>query len=488
MIFYSIVSIALALRVFFIGHHDLLAEEAYYWNYAMHLDWSYLDHPVMVALLIKLSTILFGLTEFGVRFPAFICWGIAMYYSYQWSELIQRGCGPYSVLLLSILPFFFLYSLIITPDLPLIACWSAALYYLYRALCRHQKRAWYYAGIAIGLGLLSKYTMVLVIATTGLYVLTVPTARVWLRQKEPYLALGIIGLLFTPVIYWNITHDWVSFAFQSTRRFQGEFHFSLHELLGLLGCFLTPIGIMGFYKLFRNATHHTSLPLTSIRMFQYFTCLPLSVFLFFSITRDIKSNWIGPSLLGIIPWLAILMHHHARTVQCWYQTGVLLIIGYASLLFCMTFGQPKLINQMILSKMISWDNLTTQIYTLATQIAIAQQEQPIIIPLDSYSIASELTFYQAKLLQHRPQQPAFPIYGADPLGYNSLMFQYWYPYPHLQNKLVILIGKTPDALRKQRFITPVSEIKKIWGVSQGELAQIRTYYYQVARMSFTAAS
>jgi dolichol-phosphate mannosyltransferase len=489
IIFCSIVLVSLLLRLFFIGHHDLLAEEAYYWNYAMHLDWGYLDHPLMVALLIKLSTTLFGLTEFGVRFPALACWGITLYYSFKWSERIHRGCGLYAMLLLSILPFFFLYSLIITPDLPLIACWSAALYYLYRALCGNEKRAWYYAGVAIGLGLLSKYTMVLLMATTGVYVLLVPTARIWLRRKEPYFALGIIGLLFTPVIYWNITHDWASFAFQSTRRFNGDFHFSLHELVGLFGCFLTPVGMIGFYKLIRHKAQQVLLPITTIRMFQYFTCIPLSVFLVFSITRDIKCNWIGPSLLGIIPWLALLMHHHAHTVQRWYLTGGLLLVGYAGLLYCITFGQPMLINQSLFNKMISWRALTAEIYSLATKVALTQHEQPLIIPLDSYSIASELTFYQAKLLQDSSTQHLiFPIYGAEPLGYNSLMFQYWYPYPDLQNKLVILIGKTPDALRSQRYITPTSEIQKIWGVSQGQLAPVREYYYQVARMSFTAAS
>ena len=35
----------LALRLFYLGLPDLLGQEAYYWNYAQHLDLSYLDHP-----------------------------------------------------------------------------------------------------------------------------------------------------------------------------------------------------------------------------------------------------------------------------------------------------------------------------------------------------------------------------------------------------------------------------------------------------------
>jgi dolichol-phosphate mannosyltransferase len=46
---------------------ELLPEEAYYWNYSRHLDIGYLDHPPMVAWLIRLGTMVFGQNEFGVR-------------------------------------------------------------------------------------------------------------------------------------------------------------------------------------------------------------------------------------------------------------------------------------------------------------------------------------------------------------------------------------------------------------------------------------
>ena len=44
---------------------NLYPEEAYYWNYAQHLDLGYLDHPPMVAWLIHLGTTVFGNTERG---------------------------------------------------------------------------------------------------------------------------------------------------------------------------------------------------------------------------------------------------------------------------------------------------------------------------------------------------------------------------------------------------------------------------------------
>ena len=42
-------------------------EEAYHWNFARHLDWSYYDHPPMLAWAIALGRLILGDTELGVR-------------------------------------------------------------------------------------------------------------------------------------------------------------------------------------------------------------------------------------------------------------------------------------------------------------------------------------------------------------------------------------------------------------------------------------
>ncbi|HVT62176.1 MAG TPA: glycosyltransferase family 39 protein, partial [Legionellaceae bacterium] len=94
---FIIIFLSFLIRLLFLGQHDLLVEEAYYWNYAVHLDFGYLDHPPMIAALIRCATWFFGTNEFAVRFPALICWLITTYYSYQWCELVQKGTGPFAV-------------------------------------------------------------------------------------------------------------------------------------------------------------------------------------------------------------------------------------------------------------------------------------------------------------------------------------------------------------------------------------------------------
>ena len=76
---------------------------------------------------------------------------------------------------------------------------------------------WATAGAMLGLGMLSKYAAVLLIAGAGLYMLTRREQRHWLAHPGPYLALAIALCIFAPVIVWNAQHRWVSFFFQSTR-------------------------------------------------------------------------------------------------------------------------------------------------------------------------------------------------------------------------------------------------------------------------------
>lgn len=478
--------VSLCLRIFFLGNHDLLTEEAYYWNYSTHLDFGYLDHPPMVAVLIKIFTTLLGQNEFAVRCPALFCWGVSAYFMYRWCELIQKGSGQFAVLLLSILPFFFLNSCITTPDMPLLAAWAGALYYLYQALCLHKGRAWYGAGICIGLGLVAKYSIALLIMTTGFLLITHREHREWLLRKEPYFAAALIVILFSPVIYWNAIHSWASFFFQSTRRLQGQYYFSLHQLLGVLILFLTPVGIVGGIKLFQRA-HNESLPFRTKQFIQVFLLGPLLVFALFSCFRPIKLDWIGPSLLAILPWLAYLMSQPNAFLRHWFRTSPFLICAYTLILGCLTYGQPRLINQKFFNPVltVSWQQLTDHLYRIATNISTASPTtHPIFVPLDTYRIESELVFYQRKQWRAHPDRLPFPVHHAAMFGIRGLMFEWW-DTNDLQGKTVIFISKERTALHSESILAAtesLSPIHTVWGKSQNQGTKLTPYYYQIARV------
>jgi len=471
-----IIVLSFILRIAFLGSSDLLVEEAYYWNYAKHLDFSYLDHPPMVALLIKISTSILGATEFGVRIASVCCWLVTAFYSFKLTELFSKGSGLYAIMLLAILPFYFLHSLIMTPDQPLTACWSAALYYLYRALVMDKSSSWYAGGCSIGLGLLSKYTIILLGPSILLFLAIVPTKRYWFKRKEPYIAALIAIALFTPVIYWNATHEWASFIFQSTRRITAEFEFSFHHFLALLLFFLMPSGIISLVSLFTG-----NKPINQTGRFtQVFTLTPLLIFAAFSLSHQIKFNWIGPGLLAMIPWIASRITHSSYKI--WLMTACALLVGYAVALCSIISGYPKFAQERLLIKFLAWNQVTKEINTIAARVEKESGKKPVIVPLDVYNIQSELAFYQEKLFNNKNIQTIYPTIGRHIFGADSLMYKYWAENPTLSGKILILVSrelfefnlpgikeKATERIARHDFLAK----------NQGETTNTTRFYYQV---------
>jgi len=100
--------------------------------------------------------------------------------------------------------------LLATPDGLLAAAWAGAAYHTARAYEDHDWAQWLAAGMWFGVGMLSKYTMVLFLPVAFCYGLFSPLHRRRLATGRPYVA-ALAGLsMFIPVILWNAAHNWNS--------------------------------------------------------------------------------------------------------------------------------------------------------------------------------------------------------------------------------------------------------------------------------------
>ena len=215
----AVVVFASALRLIYGAQVQLMPEETYYWNYSRHLDIGYLDHPPMVGWLIWLGTAVFGDTEFGVRAGAMCCAVIASLFAYRLTRNLvrrterARGRGAAAD------------AAVLFPDRHAhdAGCAAhgrvvAAAYFLERALIAGRANAWWGAGLCLGFGMLSKYTIGLLGLSAFLFMLFDAPARHWLRRWQPYAAACLAIAVFSPVILWNAHHEWASFVFQTSRR------------------------------------------------------------------------------------------------------------------------------------------------------------------------------------------------------------------------------------------------------------------------------
>ena len=98
--------------------------------------------------------------------------------------------------------------------------WALAILFLYRASKSNANKPllwWSLTGVMIGLGMLSKYSMgVLVISMLAIPVL-VPRTRVQLRTLGPWLMAGLALAIFSPHLWWMVQNDFVTLEYIANR-------------------------------------------------------------------------------------------------------------------------------------------------------------------------------------------------------------------------------------------------------------------------------
>ena len=190
---------------------DLAPDEAYYWDWSRNLALGYYSKPPMVAWVIALFTRLGGNHPFFVRVGAVLfSLGSSIVLFYLGRTLFNKKVGFWAFIIANATPGFAVGSVIMTIDPPLMFFWGLTIFLLHRALSDKGKGYWYMAGVSLGLGLLSKYTIVALIPSLFFYLAFSPTKRFWFKKKEPYLFVLVSLLILAPNLHWNYIHQWPS--------------------------------------------------------------------------------------------------------------------------------------------------------------------------------------------------------------------------------------------------------------------------------------
>jgi hypothetical protein len=211
--------VLLTLQAFAAWRLELTFDEAYYTLWSRGLAFGYLDHPPMVAVLIRASTALFGESELGARgltlalvgaLPGLIAW-------IAWRLFRSAESAALAVLMWIAAPLVIAGALFVTPDAPMVLFWTLGLAAL-TELWRTGQTRWLFAmGLLLGLMLMSKFTAAFFAIGAGFAFVTTPSLRRWLRSPAPWAALALAVAIFSPFVVWNAEHGWATFLKQGGR-------------------------------------------------------------------------------------------------------------------------------------------------------------------------------------------------------------------------------------------------------------------------------
>lgn len=475
------------LRLVYSGLPELIHEEAYYWNYSRHLALGYLDHPPMVAWIIRGFTAVLGHTELGVRAGAFFSWSLGCWFVFMLTRRIfDDAAAVCAALLFAVLPAYFTFGFFMTPEAPLFACWAGALYFFYRALIDENANAWLGAGLFLGAGMLSKYTMVLLGCSVFVFMLLDPGSRRWFRRASPYWAAAIALLVFSPVIIWNLQNDWISFAFQGPQRVAGKFEFNLPALLGYAAALLTPVGFAAVGVLFFSRSqllqgdnqNDSERSVRSFRLLTITTLLPLSVFGFFSLFLLTKINWTAPLWIGALPYLARMMSAGSLansgrwrawlSPRTWRVTAVVLLLIYGAGLQYLVLGFSGLRYPQNDTGMVAlgWKDLAAKVEIAVEQVAQETGQRPLVVGMEGDRLSSWLAFYRSQAMAGgaagNTGAAAFDTAGPHLFGRESHMYRLWFPSSQQNSdRPMMLVAENPkqlDVASDRQWAGPVKEV------------------------------
>ncbi len=447
------------------GFHE---DELLYMALGDHLAWGYRETGPLIALVGNISKALFGDSLIAVRILPAICAGAIVHLTGMIT--IRLGGKLLAVIIactaVAFSPAFLASGALFIPQVFDEFFWLLTVYLV---VCYIQKPHNNYLnglGLAIGLGILFKYTLLLYVFGILLGLMLNAETRIIFSKKAFYWSIAIGILVLLPHLFWQIENNFPALAhYHELKKTQLNFSYRIDFLkqqllvngssvfiwlIGLVYLFFSKnlklyrfIGVsflltMGVLALLKGKPYYGfgSYPAVfavgAIEIESWFSNKLLSKKVLLSLFL------ILPNLLLTVIVVPILPIQTAAKVFSWAYNNL-------GIDFTVKWEDQKIhnVNQNY-ADMIGWDELAQKTSSLYLSLSPAEKQKTIIYT-ESYGMASALSYYK----KHHPMPQIVSLSGS---------FAVWAP-EKISNKIIIFCGSNklsaPDVGRSKQvsFIT-----------------------------------
>jgi len=293
---------------------------------ARHLAWGYVAYPPLTPFLARLALELFGSSLTGLRLFSALAQCLAMVLAGLMAR--ELGGGRPAQLVAAVAAAIAPISLIQGSMFQYVSFdylwWVLIAYLLIRLLKSDNPHWWLAIGAVIGLGMMTKYTIIFYVAGLVIGVLLTPARR---YLASPWLWGGVACslLIFLPNLIWQLQHDFISLEFLTSihardvqiGRTEG---FLIEQLLVSTNIVTLPLWLAGlFYYFFTIAG----------RPYRLLGWLYLIPFILFLVAQG-RSYYLAPAYpmliaAGAVVWERWLAALSSRTA--WAASWAVLAVG-----------------------------------------------------------------------------------------------------------------------------------------------------------------
>jgi hypothetical protein len=199
------------------GQYGFHRDELDFIMNARQLAWGYVSYPPLTPFFARIGLELFGESLRGLRVLPAIAQGMAMILA----ALIARDMGGkrnaqiLTAFAVFIAPMSLFGGTVIMYFSFDYLWWVMVAFFTVRLLATDDARYWLGIGAAIGLGMMTKYTIIFWVAGLAAAVLVTP-ARKYLRSKWLYFGAALALLIFLPNLIWQYQHGFIAFDYLSS--------------------------------------------------------------------------------------------------------------------------------------------------------------------------------------------------------------------------------------------------------------------------------
>lgn len=389
---------------------DLAGDEAYYWDWSRHLALGYYSKPPLIAWINFISSSLLPHSVFAVRMPAAVFSLVTMLALYGLARrLFSSRTAFWSVVAFAASPGSCVLGYVMTIDAPLVCFWMVSIYCLWRAIEDESRSScwWLALGVASGLGMLSKQTMLAFPALMFTFFIFSKDDRKVLTTVKPYFATILSFAALLPPLWWNMQNEWITFQ-HTSHHFDGSskgglfFLHTLGDFVGgqlllvspLTGILMLLVAVPLVYRFRKQAP--------KVKFLLIFSLPFLMLFLLLSLRQRINANWpavfypTGTILLAAWGCGELNVVPRLDRLRKLFVPGVLFGLFLALLVYALPFyingaslGGSK---HDPLLRVKGWQPLSVQVEKLRQQQSTEDRQNTFLLAVDR-DIASQLGFY-----------------------------------------------------------------------------------------------
>lgn len=314
----------------------------------------------------------------------------------QWAASNQPGqAGRWAVLMILLGPVFHVLAVGLLPDTLVMALVLGLMLVSLRIVEGQARNTgdWIWLGLLLGLAGLSKYTAILcALAVAGM--LWINLGIRILTGPGPWIAMVIAAIMVSPVIYWNLLHDWISFRYQIQHSSGGRWRaYRLLSFVGLQIVAFGPLIIASVVGIVRFLRKHPDRKVLGLWLF---FLVPFLVTAYMSGGGRTLPHWMAPAWLAAIVMGANPVAQHWNlgkkkllAALAWTQAAMCTIAFTALFFVGIPFlGQDHpLAQKNPLADLWAWDQAGDQARELASSRGVDT------LAVGNWTLASRLAWY-----------------------------------------------------------------------------------------------